>query len=150
MQREIRHQFAYSHPPDVVWQYLTDSELLGQWLMPNDFKLKIGHRFQFKAKPKTKIGFDGMIYCEVLKIIPCRKLVYSWKGGVSKEKPSLDSVVIWTLTPINNGTLLQLEHKGFRGLRNYMAYFIMNMGWLKIGKRLLLNLNLTEHGKSTI
>lgn len=142
MQKEIRHQFTFPQPPEVVWEYLTNSELLAQWLVPNDFKPVVGHKFQFGAKPKIKIGFDGRIYCEVLEIIPYKKLVYSWKGGMSKEKPSLDSIVVWTLTPTENGTVLTLEHKGFKGIKNYLAYIIMNRGWVKIGKRLFKLLNL--------
>lgn len=122
-------------------KYLTNAELLAQWLMPNDFKPIVGRMFQFGAKPKFPLGFDGRIYCEVLEIVPYRKLVYSWKGGLSKENPSLDSVVIWTLTPNGNGTVLSLEHKGFKGMKNYLAYIIMNKGWIKIGKRLFNKLN---------
>ena len=136
MQRDIKHQFTFLHPPEVVWDYLTNAELLAQWLMPNDFKPIVGLTFQFKAKPKVKLGFDGTVYCQVLEIIPYKKLVYSWKGGMSKENPSLDSIVIWTLIPTDKGTILLLEHKGFKGIKNYLAYIIMNMGWLKIGKRL--------------
>ncbi|PPL02323.1 SRPBCC family protein [Parapedobacter indicus] len=136
MQRDIHHQFSFGQPPEVVWEYLTDSELLAQWLMPNDFKPVVGHRFQFGTKPKLKLGFDGRIYCEVLEVIPCEKLVYSWKGGLSKENPSLDSIVVWTLIPTVGGTVLKLEHKGFKGLRNYLPYIIMERGWAKIGKRL--------------
>ncbi|RFS19293.1 SRPBCC domain-containing protein [Chitinophaga silvatica] len=136
MQKEIRHQFIFPHPPTVVWDYLTNSELLAQWLMPNDFKPLVGHKFQFGTKPKLKLGFDGRVYCEVLEIIEYRKLVYSWQGGMSKEHPSLDSIVTWTLEPTDNGTLLTLEHKGFKGIKNYLPYIIMNKGWLKIGKRL--------------
>jgi uncharacterized protein YndB with AHSA1/START domain len=149
MQRNIRHQFNFSHPPELVWKYLTNPDLLAQWLMPNDFKPIIGHKFQFGAKPKLKFGFDGRIYCEVLEIIPNKKLVYSWKGGLSKDKPSLDSIVVWTLTPSNNGTTLILEHKGFKGVKNYLAYFIMNMGWVKIGKRLFIHLNSFSNDKPT-
>jgi uncharacterized protein YndB with AHSA1/START domain len=87
------------------------------------------------------LGFDGTIYCEVLEMVPCRKLVYSWKGGLSKENPSLDSTVAWTLTPTGNGTVLTLEHKGFKGIKNYLAYVIMNKGWVKIGKRMFKQLN---------
>lgn len=141
MQKEIKHQFTFHQPVEVVWDYLTDSELLAQWLMPNDFKPIIGHKFQFGAKPKLKIGFDGRIYCEVLEIVPYKKLVYSWKGGLSKDNPSLNSTVTWTLTPIDNGTILTLEHKGFRGMKNYLAYIIMNKGWTKIGKRFFNLLN---------
>lgn len=145
MQRTIRHEFTYTQPPEVVWEYLTNPELLAQWLMPNNFKPVVGHTFQFKTKPKIKLGFDGTVYCEVLEIIPNKKLVYSWKGGLSKEHPSLDSIVTWTLTPTATGTVLRLEHKGFNGLKNYLSYFIMNMGWLKIGKRLIKQINLTHY-----
>lgn len=144
MQRSIKHEFTFDQPPEVVWQCLTDPELLAQWLMPNDFKAIVGHKFQFGAKPKFPLGFDGRIYCEVLEIIPLKKLVYSWKGGMSKENPSLDSIVVWTLTPAENGTLLCLEHKGFNGMKNYLAYIIMTKGWAKIGKRLLNRLTLNS------
>lgn len=136
MQKEIKHQFTFSQSPEVVWEYLTNSELLAQWLMPNDFKLIVGHQFQFGAKPKFPLGFDGRVYCEVLEIIPLQKLVYSWKGGLSKENPSLDSVVTWTLEAHEEGTILTLEHNGFKGIKNYLAYIIMNKGWEKIGNRL--------------
>jgi uncharacterized protein YndB with AHSA1/START domain len=137
MNKAISHEFFFAHPPASVWAYLTEPELLAQWLMANDFKLEIGHQFQFKTKPKIPIGFDGTIYGEVVDFIPLEKLVYSWKGGMSQKKPSLDSIVTWILTPKDNGTLLRLEHRGFSGLKNYLPYLIMNKGWLKIGKRFI-------------
>ena len=137
MQRNIRHQFFFPHPTEIVWDYLTDPNLLSQWLMPNDFMLRVGHRFQFNARPKIDLGFDGTIYCEVLQVVPLKKLVYSWKGGMGKERPTLDSVVTWTLAASDGGTVLVLEHTGFKGLKNYLAYVIMNKGWIKIGKRWL-------------
>lgn len=136
MQKVIRHQFTLAQTPERVWEYLTGTELLAQWLMPNDFKPIVGHKFQFGTRPKLKLGFDGRIYCEVLEVIPCQKLVYSWQGGLSKENPSLNSTVTWTLTANENGTLLTLEHQGFKGIRTYLPYLIMNKGWLKIGSRL--------------
>jgi uncharacterized protein YndB with AHSA1/START domain len=135
MSKTIVHEFAFEHPPSVVWEYLTDPELLAQWLMPNDFKPIVGHQFQFGTKPKIPLGFDGRIYCEVLEIVPFSKLVYSWRGGLSRKNPSLDSIVEWTLRETEQGCLLRLEHRGFRGARNYLAYLIMNKGWLKIGRR---------------
>lgn len=148
MQKDIRHQFEFHQPPEVVWEYLTNSELLAQWLMQNDFKPIVGHKFQFKTKPKVNLGFDGTVYCEVLEIVPYKKLVYSWKGGMSKDKPSLDSIVVWTLTPTDNGCILQLEHKGFKGMKNYLAFLIMNKGWAKIGKRLSKKFDLVNNGNS--
>ena len=137
MKKTIRHQFTFPQSPEVVWEYLTDSQRLAQWLMPNTLQPILGHQFQFQARPMPKFGFDGVIHCEVLEIIPFKKLVYSWKGGF------LDSVVVWTLESSDDskGTLLTLEHKGFKGIRNLLPYFIMNQGWLKIGKKLFTQLN---------
>ena len=136
MTRDIVHKWFFEHKPEVVWKYLTDPELLAQWLMENDFKPEIGHQFMFHTKPKIKIGFDGKIYCEVLELVPLKKLSYSWKGGPHKDKISLDSVVVWTLNEKENGTELLLEHKGFKGMKNYLSFVIMNKGWQKILKRL--------------
>ncbi len=137
MQRNIVHKWFFEHSPETVWEYLVRPELISQWLMENDFKPVVGHRFQFNTRPKIKIGFDGIIFCEVLEIVPFKRLSYSWKGG-SKGKISLDSVVIWTLTPKENGTELLLEHNGFQGMKNYIAYFFMNEGWrTKIRKRFM-------------
>jgi uncharacterized protein YndB with AHSA1/START domain len=136
MERTIVHRFQFAHPPQMVWEYLTDAELLAQWLMPNDFKPEVGHAFQFHTKPRIKLGFDGIVHCRVLEVVPYQRLSYTWKGGMSKDNPSLDSVVVWTLTEVNGHTELLLEHKGFKGFKNLLSYFIMNKGWEKIGKRI--------------
>jgi uncharacterized protein YndB with AHSA1/START domain len=141
MKRDIKHCWHFAHPPELVWDYLTKSELLAHWLMENDFQLVVGHKFQFKTKPKIKLGFDGNVYCQVLEVIPLKRLSYSWKSGLSKDKPTLDSVVTWTLTKTDTGTELILEHKGFNGMKNFLAYIFMNLGWLKIGNRILKRMN---------
>lgn len=140
MQNNIVHTWFFPHAPERVWEYLTDSTLLSEWLMENDIQPVVGHRFQFSAKPKVKIGFDGNIYCEVLEVVPLKKFSYSWKGGPRAGKITLDSVVTWTLTPADGGTRVVLEHTGFKGLKNYISYLIMNKGWLKIAKRLAAKL----------
>lgn len=136
MERNIKHTFFLPHPVETVWEYLTNAELLAQWLMKSDFKPIVGHKFQFKTKPKIKLGFDGNVYCEVVEMVPFKKLSYTWKGGASKENMSLDLLVIWTLESKDDGTILVLEHKGFKGMKNYFSYLVMNLGWKKIGKRM--------------
>lgn len=135
MTRTIIHKWYYEHDINTVWEYLTKSDLIAQWLMDNDFKPIVGHEFTFKTQPKIKFGFDGTVYGKVLEIVPQKKLVYSWKGGAS-GKTSLDTIVTWTLTEKNGGTELLLEHSGFKGVKNYLPYFIMGKGWQKIVKRL--------------
>jgi uncharacterized protein YndB with AHSA1/START domain len=135
MTRDIKHTWFFNHPPQDIWEFLTDPELLAQWLMESNFRPIVGHKFNFNTRPKIKLGFDGNIYCEVLAVEPKRLLSYSWRGGPGKGKITLDSVVTWTLTPKNNGTELQLIHSGFKGFGNYITYLVMNKGWIKIIKR---------------
>lgn len=135
MNKTIKHSWLLNHSPEKVWDYLTKQELLAQWLMETDFQPIIGQKFTFNTKPKVKLGFDGMIYCQVLTLEPYKEISYSWRGGPGDGKVTLDSVVIWTLEAKDNGTQLTLEHKGFKGLKNYFSYLIMNKGWEKIGKR---------------
>ncbi|MCP9768946.1 SRPBCC domain-containing protein [Lacihabitans sp. LS3-19] len=136
MQKDIIHHWHFNHSPEKVWRLLTETELLAKWLMINDFKPEIGHKFTFYAKPIIKMGFDGRIYCEVLEVEPFKKLSYTWKGGPKPGKITLDSVVTWTLKSNDQGTLLTLEHTGFKGIKNYLTYIFMNKGWEKIAKRL--------------
>jgi len=144
MKRSIKHTWHLAHPVAQVWRYISTSELIAQWLMENDFKPEVGRRFNFKTRPQP--GFDGNIFCEVLEVIPNERLSYSWRGGPKPGVISLDSVVIWTLSPQGDGTQLILEHKGFDGFKNLMAYIAMNMGWKgKIRRRLEAMLNNEIH-----
>src|SRR5438045_3841323 len=61
---DILQETFYSHPPERVWRALTDADAMAAWLMPNDFKPLLGHRFQFRTKPAP--GFDGVVNCVVL------------------------------------------------------------------------------------
>ncbi len=92
MNRDLHFEMQYPHPPEQVWRALTNSEALGQWLMLNDFKPVVGHRFQFRTKPAP--GFDGIVQCEVMEIEPPARLVYTWTGG------GVDTTLTWTLEPL--------------------------------------------------
>lgn len=117
---------------------MTDPALLAQWLAENNFEPTVGHKFQFNTKPKIKLDFDGNIYCEVLELIPCKRIVYSWKGGPGDGRITLDSIVTWTLTEKDGGTELTLVHAGFKGgFKSYISYLIMNKGWSIILKKRL-------------
>ena len=123
MKRDIDIEIFYPYPPEKVWRALTDSEALAAWLMPNDFKPVVVHKFNFRTKPRA--GFDGIVYCEVLELDEPKRLAYSWRGG------KLNTTVIFTLTPVSEGTQLRLEHSGFEGLQALMISFIMDKGWRK-------------------
>ncbi|MEO9031826.1 MAG: SRPBCC domain-containing protein [Ginsengibacter sp.] len=150
MTKSIQHTFFYQHPPKDVWEYLTNSELIAQWLMPNNFEPILGYDFQFKINPMPKFDFDGNIYCKVVEIAPFKKLSYSWKGGPGERKITLDSIVVWTLTPKDNGTELKLVHSGFKEIENLNMYSIMDDGWLRNIKKIDNLLNTRIDGANNV
>ncbi len=115
--------------PKKVWRALTEPKLLEAWLMPNDIRPVVGHRFNFRAQPVP--GWDGTVYCEVLEVVPEQRLVYAWCGGSQKLEGyghELDTVVTWELTPTaDGGTRLHLEHSGFDP--DSFAFKAMGQGW---------------------
>jgi uncharacterized protein YndB with AHSA1/START domain len=110
------------HPPEKIWRALTESPLIDQWLLKNDFKLAVGHRFQFRAAPVP--GWNGVIDSEVLVVEPNARLAYSW-GTMGME-----NAVTWTLTPTEGGTHVRMEQTGFRSEEgaNYKG---AKYGWQK-------------------
>jgi uncharacterized protein YndB with AHSA1/START domain len=128
--RTIRVDEFLPHPPAKVWRALTDSALIARWLMPNDFKLEIGHRFRFQAQPIPQAGFGGTGHSEVLDFEPERMLKISWCAAPEDES-DLDSTVTFTLEPEGTGTRLFLVHDGFDPDDPYQAVSrrFMGGGW---------------------
>ena len=89
------------HPPERIWRALTEGPLIEQWLMKNDFKPVVDHRFNLRAD-------WGAVDGQVLAVEPNRTLSYTWAAY------GLESVVTWTLTPTSTGTHLRMEQSGFR------------------------------------
>jgi len=110
------------HPPEKIWRALTQGHLIEEWLMKNDFKPVVGHRFNLRADPQP--NWNGVVDCRVLAIEPNKTLSYTW-GSLG-----LKSVVTWTLTPTSTGTHLRMEHSGFRPdqQENYQG---AKYGWQK-------------------
>jgi uncharacterized protein YndB with AHSA1/START domain len=129
MTARINHQLFFPHPPEAVWEYLTNAELMELWLMPNDFKPIEGHEFSFRIKPIPSMDFDGIVYCKVLEIEPFKKLSYSWKLGPGDGTINIDSIVRWELQPQNNGTNLILDHADFVVMKNLDIFNAMDKGW---------------------
>ncbi len=126
MKRDIRIEVTYPYSPARVWRALTDSAELAQWLMPNDFQPRLGHKFQFRTKPQP--GWRGVVDCEVTELDEARRLTYTWTGEPDKR----GTKVTWTLEPVEGGTKLRLEHTGFEGLGGLLLTFIMGPGWGKM------------------
>ena len=109
VEREILFQ------PVKTWRALTQPRLIEEWLMKNDFKPVVGHRFDFRAD-------WGSVECRVLAVEPNKTLSYTWGAY------GLASVVTWTLTPTSTGTHLRMEQSGFRPDQQ-QAYQGAKHGW---------------------
>lgn len=121
MRRDIRRSVEYPHPVPRVWRALTDPDAMAVWLMRNDFKPVIGHRFQFRTDPAP--GFDGIVDCEVLEIDEPRLLRISWRGG------PVDATVTWQLSPTPNGTRLDFAMEGFEGPKAVGVSVLLGAGF---------------------
>jgi len=113
--RSVVVERELSHPPEKIWRALTQPQLIAEWLMKNDFKPVMDHRFNLRAD-------WGAVDCQVLAIEPNRALSYSWGAY------GLESVVTWTLTPTLGGTHLRMEQSGFRPDQQ-QAYQGAKAGW---------------------
>ena len=120
--RSVVIEREMSYPPEKIWRALTEGTLIKEWLMDNDFQPVVGHSFQFRSTPVP--NWDGVIDSQVLVIEPNKKLSYGW-GTMGME-----SVVTWTLTATSGGTLVRMEHSGFRPDQE-AAYKGAQYGWQK-------------------
>ena len=116
------------HPADKIWRALTIPEIMGEWLMRNDFRPEAGHRFTFRADPMPH--WNGVTDCEVRVVEPKKRLAYTWNASGDEAAGGLKTLVTWTLTPVEGGTLLRMEQSGFRAedQRNYQG---ASWGWQK-------------------
>ena len=114
------------HSPEKVWRVLTEPAFIDRWLMKNDFELRVGHHFNFRAQ--LMYGWNGVTDCEVLEIVPNERLVYSWNASGEQAVDGLKTVVTWTLTRRHDGTSVRMEQSGFRP-EDEGGYRSMGGGW---------------------
>ncbi|MBO3761146.1 SRPBCC domain-containing protein [Ciceribacter sp. L1K22] len=112
----------FPHPPEKIWRALTQPHLIEEWLMKNAFSPTIGHGFTLSAD-------WGTVTCEVKAVEEHRRLCYTWDAA------PLESLVTWTLTPTESGTLLRMEQTGFRHDQP-MFYGGAKQGWPRFLDRL--------------
>ncbi|WP_126425175.1 SRPBCC family protein [Brevibacillus marinus] len=113
--------FQFTTSIEKVWSALTDSSKLAKWIMENDFKPVVGHRFQFRTQPTE--WWDGIIEGEVLIVDESNRLSYTWASGGEKH------TVTWTLQDLGNGKVnLHLEQTGFSNAQGVEG---AKYGWSK-------------------
>jgi uncharacterized protein YndB with AHSA1/START domain len=114
----VEREFAF--PPEKIWRALTQPHLIEEWLMKNDFRPVVDHRFNLRKNPKPDVSI--VVDCQVLAVEPHKTLSYTWAAY------GLESIVTWTLTPTRTGTLLRMEQSGFRPDQT-QAYHGARYGW---------------------
>ncbi|MEP3210510.1 MAG: SRPBCC domain-containing protein [Maribacter sp.] len=102
----------FNAPIALVWRAITEKELMKKWYFDiPDFKPEVGCKFQFEG------GEEGKRYmhlCEVLEVIPPKKLKYSWKY---EGYPGC-SFVSFELSAIGEKTKVKLIHEGIETFTN--------------------------------
>ena len=120
--RSVVVERELAHPPEKLWRALTQPHLIEEWLMKNDFKPTVGHRFNLSGE------WGGVLDCEVLVVEPNKELAYTWNFVHDDPAFNLRSIVTFTLTPTRTGTHLRVEQSGFRPDQR-QAFGGANAGW---------------------
>jgi uncharacterized protein YndB with AHSA1/START domain len=146
--KSLRKEVLLPHSPEDVWIALTDPRALAEWLMPNDFKAELGHKFRFQVDPF--MGFPGITECEVLELDPPRRMSWLWLSvaqGGKKQPPPMN--VAWTLAAEGGRAKLLLEHAGLEALP-FLPRLCMKFSWGVMLKRSLPKvLGRVENGRFT-
>jgi uncharacterized protein YndB with AHSA1/START domain len=97
-----------AHPPEAVWDALTDPEQLREWFMTTArIDARPGGTVDLISGP-ARFHVTGRI----LEWDPPRLYEYEWNVDPRTELPTGEtSIVRWELTPDEEGTLLTLTHR---------------------------------------
>lgn len=113
--RSVAIERELPHPPEKIWRALTQSNLIEDWLMKNDFEPVVDRHFTLSAD-------WGSVGGKVTAVEPNKSLSYTW------DAMGLTSVVTWTLTQTSTGTKLSMVQSGFRADQE-QAYQGAQYGW---------------------
>lgn len=106
MKPDVSLNYQFTSTVEQVWNALTDSATLAQWIWDNDFKPVVGHKFQFRTEPSE--WWNGIVDCEVLKVDEPHTLSYTWASAGET------TTVTWTVKENSDGTInLSLDQTGF-------------------------------------
>jgi len=119
---------TFNAPIATVWKAITDKDDMKRWYFDlKEFKAEAGFEFKFTV---THEGFTYAHHCEVLEVVPGKKLVHSWRY----EGHEGDSRVTWELFAEGKQTRLKLTHEGLESFPRTPAFARKNFegGWTQI------------------
>ncbi|NNF03183.1 MAG: hypothetical protein HKN17_01850 [Rhodothermales bacterium] len=118
----------YPHSIDDVWLAISEADRISTWFIQADFAAKVGYAYTFTHESTTVTG-------KVLEVEPPRRLVYTWIVGDT----GVETIVSWTLTASNDGTLLRIEHTGFERYADTAPVMIKSStgGWTAVATELM-------------
>ena len=108
MTHTIRRELWFPQTLTTVWRALTSSAALADWMYPNDFEPRVGHRFTFRVPPKPQLENGLVVRCEVVTCVPRSELAFTWVVD-----GFLDTRVSYSLQADGAGTRVLFEHTGF-------------------------------------
>ncbi len=108
MKKSVTRELLFPQSRDEVWRALTDPVALAEWMFPNGFEARVGHRFTFQVPPNPQAKFDGLaVQCEILKCDPPAELSFTWIAG------EVDTRIDYRLEAVGGGTRVFFEQSGF-------------------------------------
>ena len=108
MKKSVIRQLTFPQSPEEVWEALTDPAALADWMFPNDFVARTGHRFTFQVPANPQAKFDGLtVHCEILTCLPPKELSFTWVAG------EVDTRIDYRLEADGSGTKVFFEQSGF-------------------------------------
>jgi uncharacterized protein YndB with AHSA1/START domain len=119
---------TFNAPVVTVWKALTTKEDIKQWFFDmKEFKPELGFEFQFFGE---KDGVKYFHHCKIAKVIPNKKLAYSWRY----EGYEGDSLVTFELFAEGDQTRLKLTHGGLETFPDIPAFARANFtqGWTSL------------------
>lgn len=102
----------FNAPLELVWRAITEKEIMKKWYFDiSDFKPEVGCKFHFEGGKEDK---RYVHLCEVLEVVPFKKLKYSWKY----EGYAGLSFVTFELSSVGKKTKVKLIHEGLETFTN--------------------------------
>lgn len=96
-------------PPEHVWKYLTEADLLSAWFHKGGADLKEGGDYLLLSTKHDAYG-EKLCWGKVLETKEPERLVHTFTHGGLQE---VETTCTWTLEGVKGGTIVTLVHDGW-------------------------------------